>query len=64
MLHSSPYQTSRKNRASANLTEYAVNLNMELGTLIRGGPLPGMVAERFMGLMESGVLRRVKTGQP
>jgi hypothetical protein len=63
MLHSSPYRASRKNHASANLTEYAMNLNMELGTLIRGGPLPGMVAERFLRLMEGGVLRRVKTGQ-
>jgi len=32
--------------------------------LIRGGPLPGMVVERFVRLMESGVLRRVKTAQP
>ena len=48
---------------SANLTRYAMSLNMELGTLIRGGPLPGMVATHFARLMEGGVLRRLKTGQ-
>jgi hypothetical protein len=64
MLHSSPYRASRENRASANLTEYTMNLIMQLGMLIRGEPLPGMVAERFMGLIESGVLRPVKTAQP
>lgn len=47
--------------SSANLTEYAMSLNMELGTLIRGGPLPGMVATHFARLIESGVLRRVET---
>jgi hypothetical protein len=41
-----------------------MNLNMELGMLIQGGPLPGRVAERFLGLTESGALRRVKTVQP
>jgi len=41
-----------------------MNLNMELGTLIRGGPLPAMLAKRFLRLMESGVLKRVKTVQP
>jgi len=45
--------------SSANLTDYAMNLNMELGTLIRGGPLPRLVAGHFMRLIESGVLRRV-----
>jgi phosphatidylserine/phosphatidylglycerophosphate/cardiolipin synthase-like enzyme len=46
--------------SSANLTEYAMNLNMELGMLIRGGSLPGMVAQHFARLMESGVLRLAK----
>jgi phosphatidylserine/phosphatidylglycerophosphate/cardiolipin synthase-like enzyme len=45
--------------SSANLTEYAMSLNMELGVLARGGPLPGMVAAQFGRLMESGVLREV-----
>lgn len=47
--------------SSANLTEYAMNLNMELGTLIRGGPLPVMVGKHFARLIESGVLRRVES---
>jgi phosphatidylserine/phosphatidylglycerophosphate/cardiolipin synthase-like enzyme len=45
--------------SSANLTEYAMNLNMELGILLRGGPLPGRVAAQFGGLIERGILRRV-----
>ena len=47
--------------SSANLTEYAMALNLELGTLIRGGPLPGMVSRYFVRLIERGVLRRVHT---
>ena len=50
--------------SSANLTDYAMHLNMELGTLIRGGPLPGMVAAHFARLIEGGVLRQVETVQP
>lgn len=42
--------------SSANLTEYALTLNMELGVLIRGGPLPGDVAAHFNRLIEDGVL--------
>lgn len=45
--------------SSANLTEYAMQLNMEMGVLIRGGTLPGMVTRHFTRLMEEGVLRRV-----
>jgi len=30
--------------SSANLTDYALNLNMELGVLIRGGDIPSQVA--------------------
>jgi hypothetical protein len=41
-----------------------MNLDIGLGTLIRGGPLPGMVAERFLRLIEGRVLRRAKTIQP
>lgn len=46
--------------SSANLTNYAMNLNMELGTLIHGGPLPAMVAKHFARLMESSVLRLIE----
>ena len=42
--------------SSANLTEYALTLNMELGVLIQGGPLPGDVASHFDRLIEDGVL--------
>jgi len=48
--------------SSANLTEYAMQLNMEMGVLIRGGPLPGQVATHFTRLIESGVLREVAVG--
>jgi phosphatidylserine/phosphatidylglycerophosphate/cardiolipin synthase-like enzyme len=47
--------------SSANLTGYAMNLNIELGTLIHGGPLPARVATYYARLIESGVLKRVKT---
>ncbi len=42
--------------SSANLTEYAMNLNMELGVLIQGGRLPGSVARRFERMIEDKVL--------
>lgn len=45
--------------SSANLTEYAFTLNMELGVLITGGELPQRVEERFDKLIEKGVLVRV-----
>ncbi len=37
----------------ANLTENAFALNMELGVLVRGGPLPGQVEARFGRLIET-----------
>jgi phosphatidylserine/phosphatidylglycerophosphate/cardiolipin synthase-like enzyme len=43
--------------SSANLTEHAMSLNMELGVLIKGSSLPGTVAAHFERLMEVGVLR-------
>jgi phosphatidylserine/phosphatidylglycerophosphate/cardiolipin synthase-like enzyme len=45
--------------SSANLTEYAMTLNMELGVLIRGGELPARVEQHFERLIQTGVLRRV-----
>jgi phosphatidylserine/phosphatidylglycerophosphate/cardiolipin synthase-like enzyme len=41
---------------SANLTENAFTLNMELGVLIRGGVLPGRAEQHFELLIRSGVL--------
>ena len=46
--------------SSANLTGYALALNMELGVLIKGGDLPGRVVDHFGRLIENGVLRRVQ----
>lgn len=42
--------------SSANLTAYALTLNMELGVLIQGGPLPGDVVSHFNRLIEERVL--------
>ena len=42
--------------SSANLTEFAFNLNMELGVLIKGGILPRSVDEHFHELIASGCL--------
>ena len=43
--------------SSANLTEYAMTLNMELGVLIRGGPQPGQVQAHLTRLVERGVFQ-------
>jgi phosphatidylserine/phosphatidylglycerophosphate/cardiolipin synthase-like enzyme len=45
--------------SSANLTEYAFTLNMELRLLLSGGPLPGQVEAQFDELIRQGVLARV-----
>ena len=42
--------------SSANLTDYAMNLNMELGVLVNGGSLPRNVEEHFSRLIETGIL--------
>ena len=41
---------------SANLTQLAADHNIELGLLVRGGSVPGRIADVFDGLMESGEL--------
>lgn len=45
--------------SSANLTEYAMTLNMELGLLVHGGPLPGQVETHLRRLVEMGVFQTV-----
>jgi phosphatidylserine/phosphatidylglycerophosphate/cardiolipin synthase-like enzyme len=45
--------------SSANLTEYAFSINMELGVLVTGGVLPGQVETQFDELIGNGVLVRV-----
>jgi phosphatidylserine/phosphatidylglycerophosphate/cardiolipin synthase-like enzyme len=45
--------------SSANLTDYAMNLNIELGVLIRSAPHAQRVATQFEQLIAQGILRRV-----
>jgi cardiolipin synthase len=45
---------------SANLTEAAFELNMELGVLIRGGHLPGTIDRLVDSLVESHALQRIQ----
>jgi phosphatidylserine/phosphatidylglycerophosphate/cardiolipin synthase-like enzyme len=45
---------------SANLTGAALDENMELGLLIRGGGVPRRLAQHFMELMDEGILREVE----
>jgi phosphatidylserine/phosphatidylglycerophosphate/cardiolipin synthase-like enzyme len=42
--------------SSANLTEYAFSLNMELGVFVSGGDLPGQVEAHFDRMIHAGVL--------
>jgi phosphatidylserine/phosphatidylglycerophosphate/cardiolipin synthase-like enzyme len=42
--------------SSANLTEHAFTVNMELGVLVRSGDLPGQVESQIDRLIENGVL--------
>lgn len=45
--------------SSANLTDYATTINMELGLLVTRGKLPGQVERIFDALIETGHLSRV-----
>ena len=45
--------------SSANLTEYAMTLNMEMGILVHGGALPAQVEAHLARLIEQGVFRPV-----
>jgi len=45
--------------SSANFTEYAFTINMELGLLVTGGKLPGQVERHFERLVEAEMLLRV-----
>jgi phosphatidylserine/phosphatidylglycerophosphate/cardiolipin synthase-like enzyme len=46
--------------SSANLTEYAMNLNMELGVIIRGGELPNQIDEHYAELVIKKVLTKLR----
>ena len=43
--------------SSANLTDFALELNMELGVSLRGGELPRRVADHLRYLIRAGILR-------
>ena len=45
--------------SSANFTEYAFTINMELGLLVTGGKLPGQVERHFERMIEIGSFLRV-----
>ena len=45
--------------SSANLTDYAFTINMELGLLVTGGKVPAQVERHFERLIESGSFLRV-----
>ena len=44
--------------SSANLTEYALTINMELGVLVTGGPMPAQIVEHFDRMIETGLLEK------
>lgn len=46
--------------SSANLTEYALTKNMELGLLVEGGDVPRRVQQHFEALITDSVLRPIK----
>ena len=45
--------------SSANLTQQAFTINMELGMLVRGGTMPSRVEQQFERLIQSGQLKQV-----
>jgi phosphatidylserine/phosphatidylglycerophosphate/cardiolipin synthase-like enzyme len=44
--------------SSANLTEYAFSINMELGVLITGGEQPARIESTFERMIQTGVLEK------
>jgi phosphatidylserine/phosphatidylglycerophosphate/cardiolipin synthase-like enzyme len=45
--------------SSANLTQQAFSINMELGVLVRGGSIPSYVDGLFRHLIESKQLQQI-----
>jgi len=45
--------------SSANLTQQAFTINMELGMLVRGGTMPSRVEQQFERLIQTGQLKQV-----
>ena len=50
--------------SSANLTDHAMNLNMELGLLVQGGDLPGTLADHLQSLIQARILTTVAKNKP
>jgi phosphatidylserine/phosphatidylglycerophosphate/cardiolipin synthase-like enzyme len=48
--------------SSANLTDYAMNVNMEMGVLIHGGELPSRIEQHFAALIGDGTLAEIAEG--
>ncbi len=44
---------------SANLTDYALSINIEMGLKIEGGDAPRQIAEQFVGMVEMGILEKI-----
>jgi phosphatidylserine/phosphatidylglycerophosphate/cardiolipin synthase-like enzyme len=44
---------------SANLTGYAMEKNMELGLLINGGAIPGLISDHLKALVDTKTLTQV-----
>lgn len=47
--------------SSANLTGHAMQLNIELGSLIEGGPAPATVVRQFEHMISAGILKQIGT---
>ncbi len=45
--------------SSANLTDYAMTLNMEMGILVRGGEVPKQVGNHLLNLVEQGIFVKI-----
>ncbi|RPH63486.1 MAG: hypothetical protein EHM81_00140 [Chloroflexi bacterium] len=45
--------------SSANLTDYAMNINMEMGVFVHGGDLPSQIEQHFDELVGSGILAEI-----
>ena len=45
---------------SANLTDYAFNLNIELGLLVTGGSIPEAGRRQFRELIRTGTLKKAR----
>jgi cardiolipin synthase len=44
---------------SANLTAHAIDINMELGLVVRGGDVPRRLRSHLLALIEGGVFHEV-----